>query len=203
MSYLENLQHFKQFIFESEQVRLRKEAGDPRPYSLDKILQTKSFCNVRREDDRGTRWLSEHWLEPHRGEPDVWFAAALYRRGCNLPRTAAAIGYPVPYSVEVGDKYEAAMEEFGYSRAYRLVVGGAGAGMTLAHAARTLILDGLWENREYYRPVACRDDLAAFTERLAKQPNEFLRMAPNYIGNFVAAQICADVKFTLFAPASR
>lgn len=45
------------FIREREKIRLRKEAGLPRPWSADYFLDTYHFCNVRREDDRGTKDL--------------------------------------------------------------------------------------------------------------------------------------------------
>lgn len=195
MSYTENIQQLQQFIIERENIRLRKEVGDPRPWTTDPILAAKSFCNVRREDDRGTKWLATNWQEPHKDDPDFWFAAAVYRRGCNKERTAEAIGYPVPWDQTAGDRYEAAVTEHGYSKAYLLVVGGASKGMTLQHAIRTLVLDGLWKNRDYYRPVK-GDTLAGFTRRLSKQENPLLRMSSNSIGSFVAAQITADVKFT-------
>ena len=170
MSYSENIQQLQQFIIERENIRLRKEAGDPRPWTTDPILAAKSFCNVRREDDRGTKWLATNWRESHQDDPDFWFAAAVYRRGCNKERTAAALGYPAPWTAELGDRYEAAVEEHGYSKAYLLVVGGESKGMTLQHAIRSLVLDGLWKNRDYYRPVK-GDTLAGFTRRLSKQDN--------------------------------
>lgn len=48
---------FWYWIREREAIRLRKEAGDDHPWSKDQILNTYHFCNVRREDDRGTKEL--------------------------------------------------------------------------------------------------------------------------------------------------
>jgi len=47
------------WISEREEIRLRKENGSPRPWTNDKKLATKSYCNVRRFHDRGTRWCIE------------------------------------------------------------------------------------------------------------------------------------------------
>lgn len=46
---------FWYWITEREGVRLRRLAGDPRPWSYDPIFQIQHFCNVRREDDRVTK----------------------------------------------------------------------------------------------------------------------------------------------------
>lgn len=49
------LSQFWYWIVERENVRVRREGGQPRPWSSDAIFQTQHFCNVRREDDRITK----------------------------------------------------------------------------------------------------------------------------------------------------
>jgi hypothetical protein len=46
---------FVYFVGERETIRLRRESGQPRPWTDDPILAAWSFCNVRREDDRVSR----------------------------------------------------------------------------------------------------------------------------------------------------
>lgn len=43
------------WIGEREVVRLRREAGEPKPWTDDPILRECSFCNVRREEGRPRR----------------------------------------------------------------------------------------------------------------------------------------------------
>jgi hypothetical protein len=62
------------FAIEREAIRLRKEAGQSLPWTDDPILASGHFCNVHRENDRGTRWITEHWRDPHCDDPDLWFA---------------------------------------------------------------------------------------------------------------------------------
>jgi hypothetical protein len=70
------------FIRERESVRRKKELGLPRPWTDDEILDTYRFCNVRRMDDRVSRWLlSSFYVKNH---PNVVAAAALARH-FNLP----------------------------------------------------------------------------------------------------------------------
>jgi hypothetical protein len=84
------------FIAERERIRRRRAAGSLAPWTDDPVLRTWSFTNVRREDDRVTRWVATHWREPHCDDPDLWFAmvVAVF---VNWPPTLAEIGYPVPW----------------------------------------------------------------------------------------------------------
>lgn len=54
------LDHLKTWMLKRETVRLRKERGLPAPWTNDKVLQNYKFCNVRREDDRISRWLIDN-----------------------------------------------------------------------------------------------------------------------------------------------
>lgn len=50
------LEKFWYWIRERESIRIKKEAGLPREeWTTDPILKAHHFCNVRREDDRGTK----------------------------------------------------------------------------------------------------------------------------------------------------
>ena len=52
------------WIRERERVRRAKEScNSPPPWSLDPVFQTTYFCNVRREDDKVTKWIRQNW--PH------------------------------------------------------------------------------------------------------------------------------------------
>jgi 5-hmdU DNA kinase, helical domain len=51
---------FVDFVAEREQVRLRRAAGQPAPWTEDPILRTYRFTNIRRRDDRVSVWLREH-----------------------------------------------------------------------------------------------------------------------------------------------
>jgi alpha-glutamyl/putrescinyl thymine pyrophosphorylase clade 1 len=87
------------WIAEREAIRIRRANGEPSPWTDDKILQDWSFCNVRREADRTTRWIAENWRAPHADDPDLWFAMVV-ARFVNWPDTLAALGYPVPWEPE-------------------------------------------------------------------------------------------------------
>jgi len=66
-----------EFVNEREQVRLNKDSGFLQPYTLDPILAKYRFCNVRRRDDRVSKWLLTYYYRNVQG--DVWFRALLAR----------------------------------------------------------------------------------------------------------------------------
>lgn len=76
-----------QFCREREAIRLRKEAGQPPPWTDDKTLRKFHFCNIRRQDDFGTRWYmkeivagdSNFW-----GFDDILWKTILYRAVNNV-----------------------------------------------------------------------------------------------------------------------
>jgi alpha-glutamyl/putrescinyl thymine pyrophosphorylase clade 1 len=84
------------FIAEREAIRQRREAGQSPPLTADPILAEWSFTNVRREDDRVTRWIAANWREPHADNPDLFFAMTV-ARFINWPDTLAEIGFPIPW----------------------------------------------------------------------------------------------------------
>ena len=90
---------FLYFIGERERIRIRRANGDPPPWTDDPILREWSFCNVRREDDRVTRWIAENWRTPHAADPDLMFVLVI-ARFVNWPDTLAELGYPVPWDPE-------------------------------------------------------------------------------------------------------
>lgn len=57
------------WINEREAIRLRREAGTPAPWSNDPHMATVRYCNIRREDDKVTKWLAANWRPKYH---EVW-----------------------------------------------------------------------------------------------------------------------------------
>ena len=64
-----------QFVIDREILRITKELGVPMTH--DPILQKYRFCNIRRRDDRVTKWLLQFYYTNNIG--DVWFKALIAR----------------------------------------------------------------------------------------------------------------------------
>jgi hypothetical protein len=157
------------FITEREGIRVKKDAGEPWPWTDDAILRDYKFCCTRREDDRVTKGIAAVYREPHKDDPELWFALLVARRAVNWPDTLSELGYPVPWNPE-------------HFRAVVMVSGQAGeqADLIASH-----VLNPIWERREYYRPRD-GDTLSTFGARLSEGP---------YMGGFYAAQVVADLKY--------
>jgi DNA (cytosine-5)-methyltransferase 1 len=68
------------FVILREEARHRYIAGASWPCSSDPVLASpNSFCNIRRQDDRGSRWLIEHVCGQYGGRAEFWPAAFAYR----------------------------------------------------------------------------------------------------------------------------
>lgn len=68
------------WIREREAIRARKERGESPPWTIDPILAAYRFCNVRREDDRGTVWIRENVREPFADRPELWLMLCICRQ---------------------------------------------------------------------------------------------------------------------------
>ena len=76
-----------------EKIRILKEQGLPPPWTDDPILQTYRFCNVRRRDDRVSRWIIQNVLSKFTSIDDVWVFIQLSSlcRWINWPPTLMEI----------------------------------------------------------------------------------------------------------------
>lgn len=180
---VERLQYW---IKERESIRLKKEAGQPRPWTDDQILNTYRFCNVHREDDRVTKWIAENWREPLKNEEHLWFAMCVARL-FNLPATLDFIGFPIP--VWEPDKVRGRLEirkESGnnlFNGAY--IVSTNGKKMDKVQYVLTMVLAPLWRDRERIAP------------KEGMLLNTFHRRLMEYdgMGSFMSAQVAADLKY--------
>ena len=158
----------------------------------DEVIRLGRFCCVRRQDDRGTRWLHEHWLGPHHADPDLWFLALVYRACINDGRVAGEISIPLPcdparYLAEMrARKAEGkATEHFGH-HAYTIY---AYPGFTFKPEGHVeQLLKPAWQAREHFRPRT-DETCETFYNRLRELPG---------VGSFTAGQVVCDCKF--FAP---
>jgi hypothetical protein len=79
------------YIEERERVRKAKEAGMPKPWSSDWIFQETYFCNVRREDDKVTKFIRKMY-SPYVGHP-LFVHNIILSRFLNWPDTLETLGY--------------------------------------------------------------------------------------------------------------
>lgn len=83
-------QRFLYWIRERHAIYEKKEAGLPRPWTDDEVLQRYFFTNPYRENDRVTKWFKQHIREPLRGSGEVLFATIAFR-WFNKPETGQVL----------------------------------------------------------------------------------------------------------------
>src|ERR1044072_5362262 len=79
MEKVDPKQALAHWIQERELVRQKKEAGLSKPWSQDWVFQETYFCNVRREDDRVTKWIRQNWSPEKIGWDDYEYAMVVAR----------------------------------------------------------------------------------------------------------------------------
>ena len=186
------------YINERESIRKLREAGYPKPWTQDKILQTYRFCNVNREDDTVTQWIAKHWREPNAKDKDLWLAMVVARL-INWPDTLYELDYPhnlhsTDRFVNWGRKFlhtlhsRKAQHKKVFSGAY--IVSTNGHIMDKADYLLVHVIRPMWDKKEFLRPQQT-DSLASFAYRLT---------GFNGMGGFMAGQVIADLKYAKGCP---
>lgn len=181
------------FIIERDAVRIAKEAGKPRPWTKDPILDKYRFCNVRREDDAVTKWLRANWypqwdeepMDNTEVDPDIWFAAVVARLLNNPESLEAVENFILPWKPEKFRQMlhgRAACGAKNFNAAY--IVSTNGVAMDKVDYIVTRVLGPLWANRKKLRYDY--ETLDSYFDELVKYDG---------LGSFIAGQVIADLKF--------
>lgn len=179
------LAEYIRFITERELIRQRRVRGYDAPWTDDPILRSGYFCNVRREDDKVTRWITDNWVLPNANDPDLWFAMTV-ARNINLPETLQEIGYPVPWDPERFVNIAANRKEMGrriYSGAYMIRASRTNGELKARYQADKQFTPA-WNARERLRPLE-GDTLDTYFNVLIPEHG---------YGHFLAGQVIADLK---------
>ena len=175
------------WINEREGIRRQKEAGLPKPWTDDWVFQTTYFCNVRREDDRVTRWLRANWLVL---DGTYEFAMVLARL-INRPSTLEKIGYPY---LGFNNLYRDRLIDLG--KTLKPFWGNAYVVTTHGQPIDKLsYLIGLLEGAHKVLPFTGLAPTCSAWHRAFKTLEGF--------SDFMAAQIVADLKNTSFHPLAK
>lgn len=172
------------WITERESIRLKKEGGAAKPWTDDEILQQYKFCNVRRMDDRVSRWLLEHWYQPYFDHPNMIVACTLARHFNNI-ECLDEIGFPkrlntVRLSYQLHRRQERGDKLF--SGAYMIT---GKADRTKADYVVHDVLAPIYRDRKR-RGLLHRDSLEELAIALQKYSG---------IASFMAGQITADMRW--------
>ena len=175
------------FIKEREAIRLKKEAGKPRPWTKDLILGKYRFCNIHREDDRVTKELRQiSFIDGQQWhDPDEWFWWIVARLFNNPDTMRALAGLILPWKPERVRKIlhvRKAKSLKNFNAAY--IVSTNGVAMDKVDYLVERVLNPLWAARKLMRPS---------NHTLEEYRRELMQY--DGLGSFIAAQVVADLKY--------
>lgn len=171
---------FNYWVNERWQILKRREAGEGKPWSEDPIMRSIYFCNVRREDDKTTKFVRD-WAKDWK-MPQQLVVGYTFARFMNLPSTLRH--FDLDIIITDPDYVLDRMKEIRcegkklFSGAY--LISTCGQKMDKLDYVMNVV-------NEVYRLVECKPTLQEQWEELTKI---------NGLGNFLAAQIVADLKNT-------
>ena len=183
------------WVEERESLRQKKEAGLPPPWTDDPILHQYRFCNVKRADDRVSRWILHHIIEPYRDHPNLWLMLAI-ARWVNWPPTLQELMTEQAWPTEEPDwvrmaaivEARQARKEKTFSGAYKVNGKSDHKGTPKAQTVfRNFLGRELWLQRDRMEAVV----------RMGQQTpvHQFLVGLHGW-GSFMAGQVVADLTWT-------
>lgn len=177
------------FRFAQERHRIyeRRERGEQKPWTRDKILQRFRFTNMYRELDVVTKWIAENWRDPYANERHLWFAMTV-ARFLNVPEALQEMGFPMPW----GSRRDRVLRIL-KARKQRGEIVFSGAYMVRSDPCPKIdyvgsVLDRLWKDRERIAEVIYR--VPCYLQDLHET------LVPYYgMGTFMSGQVIADLKY--------
>lgn len=172
------------WVREREAIRKKKEAGKPKPWTTDPILQSTRFCNVRRVDDKVSRWLLANWYVPD-VSPQQMLANAGMARLINWPDSLATMAivnlnrkWNKPLAIQVMQKIRGAKGSKLFTGAY-IINGLAGQDKITTVANQ---FDELYQRA------------GEVVDSNSMQATHKLLQTASGIGSFIGGQIVADLR---------
>lgn len=179
------------WINERENVRLKKENGYKKPWSDDPVFQSVYFTNVRREEDKVTKWIAEFVRE--RTPREFLTPVLVIARMFNLPSHLAALPSPAKYG----------QYEFWAPDAKSCTLSHRAKAEKLFNGAYLITTCGVKMDKVDY--VYRVGDDASHLDFLGCYTLELYHRrltSVNGLGDFLAAQVIADLKNTHGHPLS-
>lgn len=192
-------ERFLYWVRERHDIFLARQAGKPKPWTDDEILQNYFFTNPYRENDRVTAWFRENLRDPLRDSDDVMFATVAFR-WFNLPETGQALmSCPTKGAYRFG-----LFQEWNEGRAKRLLRNLWDDGRNPVFTGAYMIMAGPGERGSKIDNV-CRHISLVYRQRkrfiaackqgtLEAAWRELIQVP--YLGGFMAYEVVTDLRHT-------
>lgn len=192
---------FVYWIKERESIRLKKERGEPKPWTDDPIFQTYKFTNVEREKDTVSIWIKANWIDLYSDHPNLWFAMIVARL-FNWPPTLEIIGFPRHNFESLKSTWRNQLKQLRddvgakvFTGAY--LVSTNGVKMDKIDYILDRVLTPIWEKGREPHVVRFEGEgigWAADQETLEEYWNHLRQF--DGLGSFMAGQVVADLKYS-------
>lgn len=181
------VQELAYWITEREKIRKAKEAGQPPPWTEDSILANYRFCNVRREDDKVTRWIRQNWSVPHAGHTNMLLAMTMARM-VNRIESLQLLGFP-----EVWDP-----DQFKCEASLTIMRGNKfwGNAYTISTCGRKMPKEEYVADHVLSRVYDIQLAMTKLDKPTLEYYHSMLMNSVDGLGSFLAAQVVADLKNT-------
>lgn len=185
------------FVWEREAIRIAKENLHPAPWTEDNILGDYRFCNIRRRDDRVSRWIVNNLMRPNEGDKNLWFTL-LIARIVNWPpsleellRCGVLPSSPERFEaqrfVSVMDDLQARGKKI-YTGAYMIYPTKLSPGTSKSASVAQYIIADVVKNAELIREALRRPPrIEPFVQALSKCYG---------LSTFMAGQVAADLTYS-------
>lgn len=192
------LDNYWKFINERHAIYIRRERGDPWPWTEDELLQKYKFTNIFRELDTGTIWLREHIRDPYEYHNELFFNIALYRL-YNYTGTAQEILDKVGFIERVGQLTDVFILMNERRKAHKQVFTGAHMitgtlGGDKVNQIFGICAPKLWDKRRELEPTANDTLETAFHKLCSKSPG---------YGAFISYEVITDLRHTRYLNGAR
>lgn len=186
---------FVDFIKARERHRVAKErgwaavsGGGPRGNRKpDPIISEYRFCNVRRNDDRVTKWIHEKFFALWGDHEHLWFALTAARLFNNEPTLDNVMGQLLPFApggLKKTLRGRALLGFKNFNAAY--IVSTNGRAMNKIDYVVDHVLTPLWKKRDKLTKLI----------RVGQLANAHIALSGEQgLGSFMAAQVLADLKY--------
>lgn len=194
----ENIKRFFDFANERHAIYLRRQRGEPWPWTSNPILRDYFFTNCYRQLDKGTQWLTTNIIEPGSTEHELLFFNILVYRCHNRISTAERLGWIRNYDADEALRYEMWMQQLSdmgvhiFTGAYMVTGSIRENGVcskSKVHQQFGITFPYVWKHIADLMPLPGSTLEEAF--------NRLALHAPG-IGKFVAYEIITDLRYTHF-----
>jgi hypothetical protein len=175
------------YIVERERVRVRKEAGEPWPWTMNPVLRDGRFCNNKREHDPPSRYICEAIVKPCRNDPDLAAKVFVARCVINWVPALKEIDWLRPFDLDylcgVLKAREARGEKW-HNEAFKAPMPPTIKGMSALEGQFKVVLPPIAARRDYLAPKV-GDTLMGFGARWQECEG---------VGLFLSWQITHDLR---------